>query len=150
MEATKKIADAVQMMPGLYLLVRIKIPVIPCTPFITSNHHFICSKGQPKAMIVCFSSKLYSIYFIADLMAKRGYSLNSLQRPACIHLCVTRRTNADKFLADLNDVLASIKVDSEAAKKTDGTAAIYGMAGSMPAGPVNELLKVYNDVVLSC
>jgi hypothetical protein len=29
-----------------------------------------------------------------------------------------------------------------------GKAAIYGLTTSLPAGPVNEMLKVYNDVVL--
>ena len=59
--------------------------------------------------------------------------------------------HADLFIKDLSNVLSSIKLESDGnAKKTDGSAAIYGMAGSMPAGPVNELLKVYNDVVLSC
>ena len=31
-----------------------------------------------------------------------------------------------------------------------GTAAVYGMAGSMPAGPVDDLLKCYTDITLSC
>jgi hypothetical protein len=29
-----------------------------------------------------------------------------------------------------------------------GNAAIYGLTSALPPGPVNELLKVYNDVVL--
>jgi sphinganine-1-phosphate aldolase len=129
LEATQKIANEVQKIPGLYLL-----------------------GGQPKAMIVCFSSKICNIYHVADLMTKKGWSLNSLQNPACLHLCVTLLTakHADSFISDLSNVVASIKVEDGPTKKTDGTAAIYGMAGSMPAGPVNELLKVYNDVVLSC
>jgi hypothetical protein len=32
----------------------------------------------------------------------------------------------------------------------EGTAAIYGMTSALPAGPVKELLKVYNDVILKC
>jgi glutamate/tyrosine decarboxylase-like PLP-dependent enzyme len=129
LEATKLIARKVQTIPGLYLM-----------------------GGEPKAMIVCFSSQVFNVYHVADLMTKKGWSLNSLQNPACVHLCVTLLTaqHADTFINDLTQVVSSIKLDDESTRKTDGTAAIYGMAGSMPTGPVNELLKVYNDVVLSC
>lgn len=34
-------------------------------------------------------------------------------------------------------------------KKKDGNAAIYGMAATLPAGPVNDMLRTYMDVVLS-
>ena len=34
-------------------------------------------------------------------------------------------------------------------KKKDGNAAIYGMAETLPAGPVNGMLCTYMDVVLS-
>jgi sphinganine-1-phosphate aldolase len=34
-------------------------------------------------------------------------------------------------------------------KKADGNAAIYGMAATLPAGPVNDMLRTYMDVVLS-
>lgn len=34
-------------------------------------------------------------------------------------------------------------------RKKDGNAAIYGMAETLPAGPVNDMLCTYMDVVLS-
>lgn len=34
-------------------------------------------------------------------------------------------------------------------KKEDGNAAIYGMAATLPAGPVKDMLKTYLDVVMS-
>jgi hypothetical protein len=33
-------------------------------------------------------------------------------------------------------------------RKSTGNAAVYGMASSLPAGPVNEMLRTYTDVVL--
>eukprot|EP00952_Eustigmatos_sp_NYUAD-ZCMA_P009823 40509-Eustigmatos_ZCMA.PRE.1 len=33
-------------------------------------------------------------------------------------------------------------------KKQEGNAAIYGMASTLPAGPINEMLRTYTDVVL--
>ncbi len=50
--------------------------------------------GQSEAMIVCFRSKhpkLLNIYAVGDGMSKKGWSLNLLQNPASIHLCVTAK-----------------------------------------------------------
>lgn len=132
LDATQKVGKAVSNIPGLYLL-----------------------GGNPHAMIVCFASdSTFDIYAVGERMAKMGWSLNSLQNPPCIHLCVTLKTaeNADKFIANLTLAVKKIRTESKTSSvnKKDGSAAIYGMAGTMPAGPVNELLKVYTDVTLSC
>ena len=82
-------------------------------------------------------------------MQKRGWALNTLQHPASLHLCCTvcNLNNEDTFLKDLQESVNEVAALPEDAKK-EGKAAIYGMASSLPAGPLNELLKVYNDVVL--
>jgi len=49
------------------------------------------------------------------------------------------------LLDDLKKSVAEVKSDP---MKKSGTAAIYGMTSSLPAGPVNDMLKIYNDVVL--
>jgi len=43
-------------------------------------------------------------------------------------------------------VLDDLKLGKK--RKAKGNAAIYGMASSLPAGPVNEMLRTYTDVVL--
>ena len=43
-------------------------------------------------------------------------------------------------------VLEDLKMGKK--RKTRGNAAIYGMASALPAGPVNEMLRTYTDVVL--
>ncbi|CAN0275032.1 unnamed protein product [Hapterophycus canaliculatus] len=88
-------------------------------------------------------------------MSHRGWSLNALQHPPCLHLCVTQCHvgRSQVFLADL---LASTMEAAATAGKVKrlvsavrgGTAAIYGMASSLPAGPVNVLLRAYTDVTL--
>ncbi|GMH64415.1 hypothetical protein TrST_g2494 [Triparma strigata] len=125
MDATQEIASAVASMPGLYLL------------------------GSPKSMIVCFDSKDFNIYRVGDKMTKMGWSLNSLQKPACIHLCVTLRTveHKDKFIDDLSQCVDEVVFEGNDGALT-GNAAIYGMSGSMPPGPINELLKCYTDTIL--
>jgi len=81
LECVKSIADGVRSIPGLYLL------------------------GDPPAMVVCFGSREVDVLAVSDLMATKrfGWSLNALQNPSCVHLCVTLRTlgKEAQFLADL-------------------------------------------------
>merc|ERR1711916_141921 len=65
METTQLIRKGIDKIPGVYVL------------------------GDPKAMVVAFGSKEFNIYNIGDKMSHRGWSLNALQRPACLHICVT-------------------------------------------------------------
>jgi len=106
--------------------------------------------GQSQAMIVCFRSKdpkALNIYAVGDGMSKKGWSLNLLQKPASIHLCVTVRSvgKSDLFISELKEVIADLKRTGDSA--TGGTAAIYGMASTLPDGPIDEMMKSYQDVV---
>mmetsp|Transcript_28439 Transcript_28439/g.44221 ORF Transcript_28439/g.44221 Transcript_28439/m.44221 type:complete len:653 (-) Transcript_28439:136-2094(-) len=128
LDTTQSLAKQVASIPGLRLL------------------------GEPKSMIVCFGSDDFNIYRVGDAMAHKGWSLNSLQRPACIHLCVTIPVakHADRFVQDLKEVVQKILAENGGAnKKEGGTAAMYGKAGSLPAGPISELLKSYTDCMLT-
>jgi glutamate/tyrosine decarboxylase-like PLP-dependent enzyme len=130
MTATKSIAKRIEAIPGLKLL------------------------GNYAAMVVCFASddETVNTYSLADQMSKRGWSLNTLQNPSCVHLCVTRCHchigREDLFVGDLVASLEDARAAVRRGDKLNGNAAIYGMASSMPSGPVEELLKCYNDVVL--
>ncbi len=133
MDATMEISRGVAEIKGLKLL--------GCDP-------------SPHAMIVCFAAADgydLDIYQVGEGMSKENWSLNSLQNPASIHLCVTLKTveYKDKFIKDLKETVHQLLLHPSE-KKEGGSAAIYGATGSMPAGPVNELLKVYTDVTLSC
>lgn len=108
--------------------------------------------GEPKSMIVCFGSDDFNIYRVGDAMSHKGWSLNSLQKPPCIHLCVTIPVakHADRFLKDLKEVVQKVISENGGVdKKEGGTAAMYGKAGSLPAGPISELLKSYTDCMLT-
>lgn len=115
-----------------------------------SNMAGLCLVGDPKAMVVCFRGvDGLNIYSVGDRMSHRGWSLNTLQRPACLHLCVTvcHVGKGKEFLRDL----ASSTLEAAAMTGNGGensTAAIYGMASTMPAGPVTVLLRAYTDVTL--
>lgn len=104
---------------------------------------------QSPTMIVCFSSETLDIYRIGDMMEKKGWSLNALQHPASIHICVTLNTvhHVDTFLSDLQESTQEARKEG-ALGKTKGTAAIYGTTNKFPAGPVKDLLRVFTDMTL--
>lgn len=107
--------------------------------------------GEAEAMIVCFGGRDgLNIYAVADLMSKRyHWSLGTHQSPACVHMCCTVRQVGHEaaFLANLRECVAEVKNNPDIAPHS-GSAGIYGATAALPPGPVNELLKVYNDVVL--
>eukprot|EP01035_Chromulina_nebulosa_P018268 gene18268-23943_t len=125
LDTTRYIADGISRIPGLKVI------------------------GNAEVMIVCFVGvDGINVYSVADKMAKKGWQLNSHQHPACVHICCTvcHIHKADDLLADLKESVEDVRSDPLANK--GGNAAIYGMTSSLPNGPVNELLKIYNDVVL--
>ena len=130
-DARRKASAAIETMDGLFVL------------------------GDPKAMIVAFGSDEFNVYELGDLMThkREGWSLNLLQSPACIHLCVTLKVAPviDEFIEDLRDCCRTMmeRKMSGKASPTDGAAPIYGMAASAPAGPLGDVLCAYTDIVLS-
>ena len=105
--------------------------------------------GEPVAMIVAFDSPEFNIYQVSDLMSKKGYGLSPCQNPPCVHICVTLRhaDHIEDVLKALRECTATVRDNPGPAPK-DGTAPIYGMASSLPGGPVKDLLRAYTDVVL--
>ena len=106
--------------------------------------------GDPQVMVVSFTSRDVNIFRVGDLMAKKGWSLNSLQFPACLHICITLRhlTIVDLFLDDLQMSLTTLLENPDADKDKNATSAIYGLATSMPSGPVDSILRTYTDCAL--
>ncbi|MCL5948107.1 MAG: aminotransferase class V-fold PLP-dependent enzyme [Actinobacteria bacterium] len=103
--------------------------------------------GDPLS-VIAFTSPEMDIYAIADAMTKRGWSLNGLQDPPAVHLCVTLRHTVDgvvrRFLEDLASSVQEVK-------RIPGTLGImtpiYGMAGAVETrGEIQELLLRYADL----
>jgi sphinganine-1-phosphate aldolase len=90
--------------------------------------------GNPMSSVVAFKSSLPSvnIYAVGQAMTHKGWHLNTLQYPSCIHLCCTHlhRDKAEQFVNDLRDAVNEVK--SHPHKFSDGDVAIYGMAHSIP------------------
>ncbi|RLN36692.1 hypothetical protein BBJ28_00014216 [Nothophytophthora sp. Chile5] len=105
--------------------------------------------GDPKVMVVSFAGdKGVNALKVSDAMAKHGWSLSPLQHPTSVHLCVTVRHigKAKKFLSALEDAVLEVKQDPN--PSPEGGSAIYGMASSLPAGPVDDILRIYTDITL--
>merc|ERR1712228_1106229 len=113
---TRKITEALQKIPGIQIV------------------------GVPDVSVIAFDSKDFNIYGLSDGMKKRGWSLNALQFPSCVHLCVTRPHTlpgvAEKFIRDVTEITAEIMKDPSASDA--------GMAASIPdRSIVEDLTGVY-------
>ena len=72
---------------------------------------------------------------MSDGLKERSWALNALQFPACVHLCIT---------ADVKEIAALLLADP--GSSTAGSAAIYGMAASIPdRSVVQECTTVFLD-----
>ncbi|MCS6980510.1 MAG: aminotransferase class V-fold PLP-dependent enzyme [Flavobacteriales bacterium] len=126
LETTRKIREAVQEIHDLRLI---------------GESLFIITFGAAR--------EDFNIYRVMDAMAQKGWSLNGLHRPPCLHFTVTLRHTqpgvADKFVEDLRTSVREVKEMPQAA---DGLAPVYGMAASLPfRGMVDDLLRGYMDVM---
>ena len=115
--------------------------------------------GKPLVSVVAFTSKTLNVYDLADGMSSKGWHLNALQRPPAIHVAVTLPIVAavDKLIGDIVAVVEEEKekervriVEGKGAKggaKGD-TAALYGVAGSLPnPSVVNSLAEGFLDTL---
>ncbi|KAI9677887.1 MAG: hypothetical protein M1829_002384 [Trizodia sp. TS-e1964] len=99
--------------------------------------------GRPLVSVVAFTSTSLDIYDIADAMSAKGWHLNALQNPPALHIAVTLPVvaAADQLIVDLAATLEGEREKervrfAEGRRKKGGakgdTAALYGVAGSLP------------------
>lgn len=73
------------------------------------------------------------VYRVMDEMTERGWSLNGLQLPPAVHICVTLRHTqpelAERFAADLREATQAARAQPQGER---GMAPIYGLAASLP------------------
>jgi glutamate/tyrosine decarboxylase-like PLP-dependent enzyme len=102
--------------------------------------------GEP-LWVIAFASDEVNIYQVLENMTRRGWRLNGLYKPPCVHICVTLRHTspgvAERFTRDLKDSVKEVKENPD---KQEGMAPVYGMAATIPArGMVDDLLRLYMD-----
>lgn len=100
--------------------------------------------GDPIASVVAFRSDLFNIYDLADEMSKEGWHLNALQSPAAVHIACTRLTLpvVDEFITTLKKCVAAVIAKGSDASSASGTAALYGVAGSIKTAGVAEKIAI--------
>ncbi len=103
--------------------------------------------GKP-LWVIAFGSNEIDIYRVLDYMTEKGWSLNGLHKPACVHIAVTLRQTqegvAQKFVEDLKEGVMDVK---NKPASENGMAPIYGMAATIPTrGVVSDILKRYLDL----
>jgi len=98
--------------------------------------------GEPTLSVVAFGPARgaaaggrapINIFNVADAMSARGWDLNTLQNPPCVHMCVTLANahRAGDFLRDVAEAVAEVQT-APPGKFKDGTGALYGMAAAIP------------------
>jgi len=105
---SRKLSDGISKIPGLYIL------------------------GNPQVSVIAFNSKQFDILRMTTALSKKGWGLNTLQFPSCIHICVTYLTEkvVDKLLADLREI--ADELSKQPNSKTEGLGAMYGLTQSIP------------------
>jgi sphinganine-1-phosphate aldolase len=99
--------------------------------------------GRPLVSVVALTARNLNIYDIADGMSQKGWHLNALQNPPAMHIAVTMPIVKvwERLVADLETVIEAERekervraVEGKGAKgkATGDTAALYGVAGSLP------------------
>lgn len=96
--------------------------------------------GKPMVSVVAFRAAANTrtpelavdLYDIADAMSAKGWHLNALQDPPAIHVAVTLPivSAVDALIKDLEDVVENCKGKAKDGKGS--SAALYGVAGSIP------------------
>mmetsp|Transcript_29804 Transcript_29804/g.54574 ORF Transcript_29804/g.54574 Transcript_29804/m.54574 type:complete len:617 (-) Transcript_29804:2399-4249(-) len=126
-KASEKMVEGISQIPGIYIM-----------------------GEQRPTMVVCFASDEMDIYRVGGMMSKRGWHLNDLQHPPCMHICITLNVvpMVQQFLDDLSESVHEVRKEGASAKKK-GSAAMYGSVGGIPEGPVNQILEIYTDLTLT-
>jgi sphinganine-1-phosphate aldolase len=104
--------------------------------------------GDP-LWVIAFASDDADVYRVHEHMTRRGWSLNALQRPPAVHLCVTLRHTrpgvAERFLADLRTSVGEAMAEPAGGR---GALPVYGLAATIPfRGMVRDLLRRYIDLL---
>jgi sphinganine-1-phosphate aldolase len=104
--------------------------------------------GDPLWVTAFAADDGLDVYQVMENMSHRGWSLNGLQRPPAVHIAVTLRHTlpgvADRFLTDLAASVEEVRANPGV---STGMAPIYGMAASLPADVVHQLLTGYLDML---
>jgi sphinganine-1-phosphate aldolase len=126
-ETARKIMDGIRATPGLRIL------------------------GEPHGSIFAFgpdpsvpANEAIDAYVLGDAMSARGWNVDRQQFPPSLHMMITpaHAPHIDTLLADLR----ACAIDSRGKVPMEGSAAMYGMMGTLPdRAQVKEFLVQFLD-----
>jgi len=98
---------------------------------------------------IAFTSDNFDIYQLMDFLTSKGWTLNGLHKPSCVHICLTKRHTqagvAQKFVDDLKEGVEFVKANPNT---EGGLAPVYGLAATLPLrGTISQMLKKYMDTI---
>ncbi|MDP2275790.1 MAG: aspartate aminotransferase family protein [Archangium sp.] len=107
LDSTKKMQEGIRKIPGLAVL------------------------AEPVGGVFAFGSDSINVYELGDAMDARGWKLDRQMNPPALHVMVTPAHAAvlEQFLKDLTECAKSLTAGEPA---PDGSAAMYGMVGTIP------------------
>lgn len=108
MKTTRALIEGINSITGLYVL------------------------GKPAMSVFAFTSDELNVYALGSAMQARGWHLDALQLPPCLHVMVTaaHENVVEEFLADLRDAVRETR-ESNQTEVPAGAAALYGMLGTI-------------------
>ncbi|XP_054159200.1 sphingosine-1-phosphate lyase-like [Oppia nitens] len=90
--------------------------------------------GDPLMSVIAIKSDRFNIFRLSDKLSEMGWSLNPLQFPSAVHICLTlmhtKPEVVDSFLKDIKTVVNECLLTPK--DNTGGLGVIYGMAQSLP------------------
>ena len=88
--------------------------------------------GKPEMSVFAFASDNLDIFAVGDAMDRRGWHLDRQQFPSSLHMMVTSAHEkvVEPFISDLRESVAEVMANPKAS--SEGTAAMYGMAATLP------------------
>jgi len=108
--------------------------------------------GEPDLSVVCFGearsgNKRCHPLSVMDKLKTRGWNLNGLQDPPCVHLCVTAK-NASMAHVFAEDLLwATQEVLASPVENRGSSMALYGMSKSAPEAVIGQITHGYLDLL---
>ncbi|XP_072939399.1 sphingosine-1-phosphate lyase [Epargyreus clarus] len=104
--------------------------------------------GKPATTVIAFGSKKFDIFKMAEFLHKKGWSLNALQFPSGVHICVTHAHTqagvAERLVADMKAATQECLKDSS--QPAQGRMAIYGVAQQISdRSLVSDITKYFID-----
>lgn len=107
--------------------------------------------GEPLVSVISFKSSQLDIYKLSDLLSKEGWHLSTLQKPAALHLALTRLSTIevlDSLVECLKSKVELLLSEGQGQGVNSDTAALYGVAGSIQTtGVADRLITGFIDTL---